>query len=53
MKFQSRIAIMAGVHDLKKNKHNSISPNSEVIRKYNAKVFNNYLNKLVLVKNIK
>lgn len=39
---------MSAVHDFRKNKHNSVSPNSEIkSRDYDAKEFNDYLNKLV------
>lgn len=40
---------MSAVHDFRKNKHNAVRPDSDVTREYNAKEFNDYLNKYVCV----
>lgn len=46
---------MSAVHDIRKTKHNSVSPKycDATTREYNAKEFNEYLNKLVKVENWK
>ncbi|CAI6360927.1 unnamed protein product [Macrosiphum euphorbiae] len=45
MKFRPRVTIMSAVHDIRRNKHNSVSPSTLSAQEYSAKEFNEYLNK--------
>lgn len=53
MKFRPKIAIMSAVHDIRRNKHNSVSPSMLSTQEYSAREFNEYLNKLVSVESLR